>query len=166
MIAEIPEYHGHGVDTQEVVYIEYQDNYPHSIYTMNENGRMCFWDAFPERGDKKDLRLYNSGSGGTDIQAPCYIDSYKKATYWKSDKVNFNGIPKNITQINEPIIIENYFESSRNPFKIGEITYSSQYCNVCERKQKGSGWSTEYCDDHTYTDDNGDLRYFNHKYVN
>jgi len=164
MEAIIPVYNRNENETHKVVYIEYQDGLPHLIYTQHKN-HVEWWDAFYERGDKNSLMLYNAGGGGQTVQAPQFIEKFKGGAYWKSDKVEFNGTPKNATKLDSPLVLESYFNKSNNPFEVGEITYSSQYCNVCERKNKGCGWSVDYCDEHTYTDDNGDLRYFNQKYV-
>lgn len=147
----------------KIVYIEYQDNIPFAIVTIRYvkkavNGaywRHVQWDVFAESGNKNDLRLYESGCGGSSnkIYAPKYIEN-STASYWMDESFSFEGEPKNITKLNEPLLIKtDYGRNSNNPFTNGEITFSNEYCEKCEHH------STDFCYKHKYTDDNGNDRW-------
>ena len=146
----------------KIIYIEYQNSLPHSIVTIDYiedavNGPYwCHnnWDCFLEQEDKKDIKIYNSGSGGGSkkIRAPQYIDGFT-ARYWMDNEFSFEGIPKNIKQLKYPILLEGYYEKSRNPFNVGEIVYSYEYCEKC-------GFHSEhFCHEHKYDDDEGNVRW-------
>jgi hypothetical protein len=148
-------------EKHKVIYIEYQDGLPHSVVTIffvdtakEPYWRPEYWDFFANEGDKNDLRAYSSGSGGDDkkIQAPQYIDGYLGARYWMAEYIEFDGEPKNIKRLKSPKLLRCY-ENSRNPFKVAEITHSCEYCDRCGH------YSTEFCDEHKYDDDEGNVRY-------
>jgi len=110
---------------------------------------------FANNGDKKDIRAYNSGSGGShnEIQAPQWADGYI-GKYWISDDAEFEGTPKNAIRLKNPIRVPDYFgKKSINPFKIAEITNSVDYCEICGNE------STEFCHEHKYVDEEGNVRY-------
>lgn len=149
-----------------VVYIEYGNhNLPHQVYTAVYSphciGAPCWilmgwWDFFANEGDINDLKIYNAGGGGksTEIPAPHWIDGYI-GSYWIDDKIAaFKGIPINAQQLKHPRLIKTKWNgNSRNPFKVSDETYSSEYCEVCDHE------STEICDQHQYIDNDGELRY-------
>lgn len=138
-----------------IVYIEYNDNLPHTVITFEENKYVKWWDFFPNNGDRLDLRAYNSGSGGSikQIQAPTWADGYT-GKYWLAEDAKFRNKPKNARRLKHPVKIKGYFgNKSINPFKIAEITNSYEYCDMCGHS------SIEICDEHIYMDEKGNLRY-------
>lgn len=147
----------------EVIYIEYQDMIPWSVITMifvstakEPYWRCYYWDVFAESGNKNDLRIYNSGSGGNPlkIEAPKYMDGVTGCEYWISNKASLKEDGKNITKIEKPRrIIYGFNQSSINPFKTAEQTYSNEYCDVCGYH------SVDFCFEHKFDDENGEARY-------
>ena len=117
--------------------------------------RLNHWDCFLNGGDKKDLRLNQSGSGGdeTDIYAPEWVDGYL-GNYWLADCIKLKGEVVNGKRINKPIPFKGHFKSSINPFKVGEIAYEMNYCERC------ACYSEDYCREHQYEGDDGELRYY------
>ncbi len=147
-----------GDELHRVVYIDYSDGIPHEVMTMHfisyadkPYWRLCWWIFFANNGDKNDIRAYKAGSGGNpkEIHAPQWADGYI-GRYWISDDAKFRGEPRNAKRLKNPKIIS---EKSRNPFKVAEITYSREYCEMCGHE------STEFCDEHKYEDDEGNERY-------
>lgn len=147
----------------EVIYIEYQNRIPWRVVTKYfvttakvPYWRTSDWDVFKESGDKQDLRIYNSGDGGspTTIEAPKYIESAKNCYYWIYDDNSLVGIPENISKVDKPIRVKGYYgRTSINPFKISELTHSQEYCEVCEFT------SVDFCHEHMYDDKDGNVRY-------
>jgi hypothetical protein len=146
----------------QVIYIDYYgDGTPHSVITKFwvdtaeiPYWRPVYWDLFPEQNDLKDIRAYQSGSGGdaTKVQAPQWIDGFI-GRYWIAECVEFEGTPKNAKRLKHPKYLKGYYENSRNPMKVAEIVFSQYYCDRCGYT------STEICDEHIYNDDDGNLRY-------
>ena len=146
-----------GDEPHRVVYIDYNDGIPHQVMTTRfiptadtPYWRLFWWDFFANNGDKKDIRAYNSGSGGTpkEIQAPQWADGYI-GKYWMADDAKFRGKPKNAKRLKNPIPIADYFgKKSINPFKVAETTNSMEYCDRCGHD------STDFCDEHKYWDEN------------
>ena len=145
----------------KVIYIEYQDGLPFSVVTKylvdtDDKPYWCHveWDIFKNNDDETDLRAYESGWGNvaTRIAAPQYIDGYTGATYWMDEGIEFEGTPRNIKRLKRPILLKG-FENSRNPFKIAEITNNCEYCDRC------GCFSNEFCYEHKYDDDEGNVRY-------
>lgn len=143
---------GEKAETHRVVYIEYIHGRPHSVIThtpphaFNE-----YWDAWAEAGDRKDIRLYNSGGGGHAISLPKFDDG-NGVEIWVAAGVKTKG-KTNATIIKHPKRVKGYHGFSQNPFTYGEVVDSSEWCDRCGHT------TTEYCRDHQYEDDNGDLRY-------
>jgi hypothetical protein len=145
-----------------VVFIEYEDGIPFSVITMywvdsalKPYFRPVFWDVFAESGDKHDLRIYKSGSGGNafELEAPKYSDGFS-AQIWYDPILDLKGDLKSLELLKQPITMKNmYGEPSSNPFDVCEITYSDEYCDVCGHH------SVEFCDEHMYTDEDGNDRY-------
>lgn len=142
----------------KIIYIEYQENIPFNVVTIFfvETSKQPYWrpetwDFFANEGDVDDMYAYSSGSGGSHnkIPAPQYIDGYLGASYWMADGVEFEGIEKNIKRLERPLLIN----AHKNPFKYSEITHSSEYCDRCEY------YSTEFCHEHKYEDDDDNVRY-------
>lgn len=141
----------------EVIYIEYQNGLPHFMITGTSHNEVMYqthWDCFPNNGDRNDLCLYESGSGGkiTEIQGSQWIDGYI-GKYWLSPKGKFKNKVKNGKRLKHPVRITIWGESSINPFKIGNIVDSQEYCMECGHE------STEWCQEHQYEDKDGNLRY-------
>jgi hypothetical protein len=135
-----------------VVYITYCDNIPDSAITRDEYG-FDYWDFFAEQGDKKDIRAYNSGAGhASDIQAPHWVDGFL-GRYWICDGYKFKGKPINGKKLKYPKKIQGCGCNSINPFKVAEITNSCEYCERCGH------YSTDFCNEHKYYDDEVNVRY-------
>lgn len=149
------EYRGRKILVQKVVAIEYFENEPHSIIT--DNGVFSFWDCFYERGHKDELKYFCSGGGGT-----------KKTFKLETSFVNPNlwsiwvakgyrhilNVQEGVKILEHPIFLSDGWETtSYNPSKIGTEAYDQNYCKVCEE------FSEEYCFEHIYEDDDGNLRY-------
>ena len=146
----------------KIIYIEYQDWLPHNAVTVYyvdtakvPYWRPAYWFFFANDGDTNDLRAYSDGGGGDykKINAPEYVYDYRKARYWMADGIEFEGNPKNIKRIEYPKLLKGLWENSRNPFKVAEITNNCEYCDRCGH------YSTEFCSEHTYEDDEGNIRY-------
>jgi len=145
-----------------ITYIDYQDGLPHSVVTkfyveQAEKGaywRAANWFFFVEKNDKKDIRFYNSGSGGNPdkIDAPQWIDDYV-GNFWITNGVILKGKVKNGKQLSMPLEFDTYSGKSINPFEFAEETTSYEYCARC------GNFSTEYCKEHIYENDDGELRY-------
>jgi len=146
-----------------VAYIEYQNGIPHFAITVNDSGGMTHWDFEIFYGDTKNIRYYESGSGGniSSFDSPKYIDGLNGCYYWMSNVASFKDKPKNIKAINEPLIITGYNGTSKNPFDpiVSEETYSLDYCDRCQH------WDNEYCRQHQFEDENDDyvLKYIDDK---
>ena len=154
-----------GKELHRVVYIEYNDdNTPHTVLTTSfistadkPYWMLYWWDFFPNQGDIKDIKAFNSGFGGTPnkIQAPQWADGYI-GRYWIADDAKFRNKPKNAKRLKNPIPVSGYFgNKSINPFKIAEVTNAMEYCEQCEYD------STEFCYEHKYDDKDGNVRYKN-----
>lgn len=151
-----------GDKKHKIIYIEYHDKLPHSVVTIvyiknkkNSYWSPRYWDFFLEEGDRKDIRAYNSGSGGdaTKIEAPHWVDGYI-GTYWIADGISFNGTPINAKKLEQPERLIGYLgKKSRNPFKVAEITDNCEYCDRCGHE------SSNFCYEHKYDDDDGNVRY-------
>jgi hypothetical protein len=150
-----------GEELHHVVYIEYKKNVPfqaatiHYIPTADKPyWRLYWWDCFLNDNDKKDLRFYNSGSGGCekDIQAPQWVDGFL-GKYWLAKGYKLKGKAKNGIRLEKPLRVKSYFKSSINPFKVGEEAYSMEWCEKCDCN------SVDWCQKHKYEDNEGTLRY-------
>ena len=145
----------------KIIYIEYQDDLPFSVETIffvtrgNSYWRPEIWDFFPNRGDKNNLMAYKSGGGGDafKILAPEYARK-DNASYWIDKSAEIVGIPQNIKKLKQPKLIKSNNKKSRNPFKVAEIVYDRDYCEVCGFE------SDEFCEEHKYIDDEGNEKYF------
>lgn len=140
---------------ERVIYIEYHGNIPHSAITEH-NGWCTYWDFMIFNGDRKDLRHYNAGSGGSimKIQAPHYVDGCKDTYYWMHSDAKYNGRPQNITKINRPKIVKGWTGASINPFKVSDEIHSYTYCEKCNANY------SDPCDEHQYWDSKeGVVRY-------
>ena len=140
---------------KEIVYIEYQDNKPHSV-VIGEFGKwsMDIFDFEEDCNDKNSFMYYNSGSGGlvTEIQAPTYIDGCENTcSYWLHPKAKLNGIPENIKKINNPIKIN----GNENPFKNAREVFQIIYCKFCDKYL-----DEDWCE-HLTEDENGNICYTN-----
>lgn len=145
-----------GDELHKVVYIDYKDEIPYQVMTTmfiptaeKPYWRLYLWDFFANNGDKKDIRAYNSGSGGTpkEIQAPQWVDGYT-GKYWMADDAKFIGKPKNAKRLKNPIPIADYFgKKSINPFRVAETTNNIEYCDMCGHN------STDFCYEHKYWDE-------------
>lgn len=142
---------------ETVVYIEYHGKIPHSAITVGDTGYMSHWDFEYFHGDKKNIRFYQSGGGGhmSKISAPTYCDGCTMTSYWIADCASLEGVPANITKIEKPIRVNGYMGTSINPFhsRVGEETNNIEYCEVCDER------SSEYCMEHIFEDNEGNLRY-------
>lgn len=161
-----------GKEKHYIIYVDYNDTIPHDVKTVVHipnavNGPywcLHHWDFEKDDNDAKDIICYNSGFGGNenDINAPRWADGYQ-GEYWLADGLKFSinyGNLKNAKRIWKLRDHESYSGLSSNPFEIAEMVSGIEYCPKCE------AYSREYCDTHTYFDDNGDQRYRgNHKYV-
>ena len=146
----------------KIVYIEYQDNLPHSVITAcfietaeKPYWRPFYWDFFACNGDEADMLAYNSGSGGkiNELQSPHYRDGYNGASYWIDDFAKLDKPAINCRQIKNPRILTDGYTKSRNPFKTSQFTDVQEYCDVCGH------FSDEFCYEHKYFDDDGNARY-------
>jgi len=145
-----------------ITYVDYQNGIPHSVITKfyvpkAVNGaywRAVYWDFFAEQGDLTDVRYYESGSGGNadEIDAPQWIDGYI-GKYWINKDVVFKGEVKNGKQLKNLKRFGSTWGKSKNPFKHTEEVHHYEFCARCEHH------STEYCTEHKYEDEKGDLRY-------
>ena len=146
----------------KVVYIEYINGIPHSAVTINTDynpktdkfAGSDSWDFFCEGGDKNNLKAYNSGGGGFGftISAPKFTEG-AKVGIWVDKCIKLIGEAENCTILEKPLRLSDGVKTSINPFKIAEIALSCEYCKVCEC------FHEEYCDEHTYEDDEGEMRY-------
>ena len=170
IIKNCPSFEDDG-DLHYVIYVEYIDKIPHSVNTVvyipNATGgpywRLHWWNFECADNDENDLIAYNSGSGGCekDINAPNFVKSKSIKEVWLAKGINFRSEGKNFNLIEDLIELKNEFTQSKNPFDIAEILPVIEYCPKCKC------YSREFCDEHLYFDDNGDVRYRgNHKYVN
>lgn len=148
-----------------IVYIEYNNGIPHQVETTTfidtadtPYWRSHWWDFFANNGEKTDLRAYNSGSGGDykEIQAPQWVDGHI-GKYWLSESAKFKGKPKNAKRLKHPVLLESYYmfdtKKTKNPFHAAEITNCEEYCEMCGYS------STEFCHEHKYDDDAGNVRW-------
>ena len=149
-----------------IIYIEYAGSIPFSIHTITyieattpptkPYWRLYDWDCVANDGDAEDLIIYNSGSGGDykKISAPQWVDGYK-GKYWLREDISLKGNVKNGKRLKCPKVIKSKWKekSSINPFNIGEIVHNIEYCDRCEH------WSTEWCQEHKYQDEKGNMRY-------
>ncbi len=150
-----------GKKKHRVIYIDYNGGLPHSVVTecLIETAnppyhRVYHWDFFANNGNCKDMRHYNSGSGGNkdEIMAPKWVKGHG-AEYWMAEDIKLVGRVKNGILIKKPKRIRIYGKSSINPFKISEEAQSEEYCEECGYS------STEFCDEHKYIDEQGNDQY-------
>lgn len=140
----------------KVVYIEYQKGLPHAVvtqyYVPNAVGgpywRNDFWDFFPNAGDRTEICACHAGNGGNQ-PAPQWADGYI-GEFWIDKDFKLEGEPKNYKILAKPKRIKSYMGSSINPFKIAEITHSSEYCEECGKT------SRDICWEHVYEDEDDD----------
>ncbi len=140
---------------KEIIYIEYQNGHPHSVSVAElDKWTLDHWDFDPDCKEYELYMHYNSGSGGfaTEIQAPTYIEGAKNCTYWMHDKAAFNGEPKNIERIKEPLEIN----GSKNPFDNSREVFQMIFCQYCEKIV-----DQDWCEHLTEDDDTGDIVYTN-----
>lgn len=146
----------------KIIYIEYQDGLPHNAVTVHcvDTAKIpywipVYWFIFANDGDTNYLMAYCEGFGGDDkkINAPQYVDDCKGVRYWMADGIEFEGEPKNIKRLKYPKLLKGLWENSRNPFVVAEITNHCEYCDRCGH------YSTEFCYEHKYEDDEGNDRY-------
>ncbi len=140
----------------EVIYIDYRDgNIPHQVYTIETKTRYSTsWDFFANNGQKDDIRFYNSGSGYNKNKVPASNWAVPNSgIYWIGTDVKLKGKSNGI-KLEKPLRVkDSYRGSSINPFKIGEETYSREYCEECGHE------STEFCYEHKYEDSDGNERW-------
>lgn len=149
-------------EIHKIAYIDYREDIPHQVYTSyfvtgadKPYWTLVTWDFFPNDGDKKDIRAYESGIGGNPkrIQAPQWADGYT-GKYWLSKEAKLIGKPVNAIRLEIPIRVKGYYgNTSVNPFKVAEITNDRNYCEMCETE------STEWCQEHKYEDEKGNERW-------
>lgn len=149
-------------EEHRVVYIEYRRGIPHGVVSQlyvpdavdGPYWRNIYWDCFANNGDKDDLYLYKSGSGG-DIDAPHFADGFV-GEIWIEKGIELNGTPINCKVLDKPKRIRTIYRgSSINPFRVAEITHSCEFCEVCGEE------SIDICWEHVYEDedDNYELKY-------
>lgn len=140
-----------GKDIHYVIYIEYQNNIPSTVFTIHfittsdkPYWRLYSWDFYKNNDDKNDLIFYNSGSGGDErsIYASHWIDGYV-GQYWIAEKVKLKGRVINGKKVDLKRI-KQYNCSSVNPFKVSNMVYNIEYCDRC------GYYSYETCWEHKY----------------
>jgi len=142
-------------NNKEIVYIEYQDDNPHSV-VIAELGKWSV-DIYDFEPDCKSYELfmhYNSGSGGLalEIPAPTYIDGCKDTCkYWIHPQAKLKGLPKNITKIETPLEIN----GSTNPFDNSREVFQIIYCKFCDKYL-----DEDWCE-HLTEDEDGNVCYTN-----
>jgi hypothetical protein len=149
-------------EKHKIIYIEYQDKLPFKVITAKfiETAKNPYWipyqwDFFACNGDVKEILAYNSGFGGeiNQLQASHYVETFKGASYWIDDCAKLEKQAININRLKNPILLKNDWISSKNPFKIAQITHSHEYCDICNY------FSDEFCNEHKYFDAEGYARY-------
>jgi hypothetical protein len=152
-------------ELHEVIYIDYNKGIPHSVITtqfietaIKPYWMLIYWDMFLEKGSKNHLRHYKSGSGGEikDILAPQWCNGYI-GEFWIKQGLEFKNKVKNGKMLEYPKRIKIGLLSSINPLKISEISYGENYCKKCGE------YSEDYCWDHVFEDEYGDIRYISDK---
>src|SRR6202008_587515 len=103
-----------------IVYIEYQDGFPHSVITCNMDGiGLDRWD-FNLNLAWGEFMHYNSGFGGNikSIAGPNFIESYKGGALWISDMIGFSEYkPVNCKMLKNPILLKKDGKTTIDPFK-------------------------------------------------
>lgn len=140
---------------KEIVYIEYQNGKPFSVYVA-EKGKWGFdiYDFEVDCYDENSFMYYKSGSGGftSEIQAPHYIEGCEDTCcFWIHPMFKLRGKPKNIKQINEPLVIN----GSKDPFANSSEVNNIFYCKYCDKHL-----DEDLCE-HLETDDDGCMIYMN-----
>lgn len=125
----------------KVVFITYHNRKVHDVIT-DQDGCHYSWDAFYDQGS---LYLYNAGvGGGNKMDAPKYIKGAKNVRLWLNG-LELVGEPENCKIIKNPILLKcPYSGKSYNPFTIGDITHSYEYCEECGER------SIEICREHVH----------------
>lgn len=138
---------------KQIVYIEYQDGKPFEVSIAElDKWSLEHYDFEPDCNNEGYFMHYNSGAGGfaTEIQAPTYVDGCEKTCcFWIHPKAKLKGEPKNIKQINEPLLIN----GSANPFDDSREVFDLIYCKHCDKYL-----DEEWCE-HLDTDDEGNIVY-------
>jgi hypothetical protein len=145
-------------ELHKVIYIEYQDGIPHSVITHTPHNVPEYWDFEESGGKGGTLHYFNSGSGGSGelvFECPQYGDEYKGGSVWVAKGAVVTKGKSNVKILKYPRLLKHWDKGSRNPFTNAWECFSFDYCSVCEAHH-----ADDYCREHLYEDDNGDLRYF------
>ena len=138
-----------------IIYIEYNENVPHQVFTICEQGYSYGWDFLANNGNKKDVRFYHNGSGynrGEKIPASRWVIGMEQR-YWIGIGTRLKGRSNGI-KIEKPLRVKGWGNaSSINPFKVSEETHNKEYCEECGHE------STEFCYKHKYEDSEGNERW-------
>jgi len=146
-------------ELHEVIYIEYRDGLPFEVITRKwiefdggEHWIYQYWDGFYHGGDKESLYLYNNGCGPSKAIELTKYDDGAGITYWAEKHIELKGDMQIHNRLKRPKLVGS-IDKSRNPFRVGYIATSMEYCPRCEEC-----YADEHCTEHLYEDDNGDLR--------
>lgn len=120
-------------EVHEVIYIEYEDGIPFSVWTrfyVKEASywRNVFWIFFEEN---QIFMAFEEGSGGN-LYAIQWAEGGKNTgVFWLKSGIDVIGEFKNYKRLEKPLLLKNVWGKNRNPFKIAQITDGAEYCEEC-----------------------------------